>query len=40
MVIASDVALGEEAWASHQGKPLAVGIYKSGELHPSRVFNL
>lgn len=40
MVIASDVAFGEEAWASHQGKPLAVGIYKSGELHPSRVFNL
>lgn len=40
MVIASDVGFGEEAWASHQGKPLAVGIYKSGELHPSRVFNL
>jgi tRNA pseudouridine55 synthase len=40
MVIAADVEFGEEAWVSHQGKPLAVGIYKSGELHPSRVFNL
>ncbi|ABN77872.1 tRNA pseudouridine(55) synthase TruB [Cereibacter sphaeroides] len=40
MVIASDVEFGEEAWASYQGQPVAVGIYKSGELHPSRVFNL
>lgn len=40
MVIAADTEFGEEAWASYQGKPLAVGIYKSGELHPSRVFNL
>ena len=40
MVIASDVEFGEEAWASYQGKPVAVGRYKAGELHPSRVFNL
>ena len=40
MVLASDVAYGDEAWASYQGRPVAVGIYKSGELHPSRVFNL
>ena len=40
MVIASDVDYGEEAWASYQGKPVAVGVYKAGELHPSRVFNL
>ena len=40
MVIASDVDFGEEAWASYQGKPVAVGVYKAGELHPSRVFNL
>ena len=40
MVLASDVDYGEEAWASYQGRPVAVGIYKSGELHPSRVFNL
>lgn len=31
---------GTEAWASHQGRPLAVGRYLGGELHPSRVFNL
>lgn len=40
MVIASDVEYGDEAWASYQGQAVAVGIYKSGELHPSRVFNL
>ncbi|MDP3341782.1 tRNA pseudouridine(55) synthase TruB [Frigidibacter sp.] len=40
MVIASDVEYGDEAWASHDGQPVAVGIYKAGELHPSRVFNL
>lgn len=39
MVIASDVEFGDEAWASFQGRPIAVGIYKAGELHPSRVFN-
>ena len=39
MVIASDVEYGDEAWASHDGKALAVGTYRSGELHPSRVFN-
>jgi len=30
---------GDEAWASHQGRAVAVGIYRSGELHPTRVFN-
>lgn len=40
MVIAADVEYGDEAWASYQGQPVAVGVYKSGELHPSRVFNL
>ena len=40
MVIASDVDWGEEAWASFEGRAVAVGVYKSGELHPSRVFNL
>ncbi|MAW08185.1 MAG: tRNA pseudouridine(55) synthase TruB [Halobacteriovoraceae bacterium] len=40
MVIASDVEYGEEAWASFEGKPIAVGVYKAGELHPSRVFQL
>jgi tRNA pseudouridine55 synthase len=40
MVISASVAYGDEAWASYQGRPVAVGIYKAGELHPSRVFNL
>jgi len=40
MVIAADVDWGDEAWASYQGRAVAVGIYKSGELHPNRVFNL
>jgi len=39
MVIASDVEYGDECWASLDGKAVAVGIYKAGELHPSRVFN-
>jgi tRNA pseudouridine55 synthase len=39
MVIASGVDFGDEAWASYQGKAIAVGRYQSGELHPSRVFN-
>ncbi|MGR3371508.1 tRNA pseudouridine(55) synthase TruB [Pseudooceanicola nanhaiensis] len=39
-VIAHDVEFGEEVWASHDGKPVAVGQYRGGELQPSRVFNL
>ncbi|MFN6952663.1 MAG: tRNA pseudouridine(55) synthase TruB, partial [Albidovulum sp.] len=39
MVLAADVEWGEEAWASWQGRAVAVGIYMAGELHPSRVFN-
>ena len=40
MVLTSTARFGDEAWASFQGRPVAVGIYKAGELHPSRVFNL
>ena len=40
MVLASDVEYGDEAWASYDGQAVAVGIYKAGELHPNRVFNL
>jgi tRNA pseudouridine55 synthase len=40
MVIASDARYGDEAWASWQGRAVAVGIYKAGELHPIRVFNV
>ncbi len=39
MVITSTAQYGDEAWASYQGRAIAVGIYKAGELHPSRVFN-
>ncbi|MCP4208919.1 MAG: tRNA pseudouridine(55) synthase TruB [Shimia sp.] len=38
MVLASDVEYGEECWASFEGEAVAVGIFKAGELHPSRVF--
>lgn len=40
MVIANDVDYGEECWASLDGEPVAVGVFKAGELHPSRVFVL
>jgi len=39
MVIASNVDYGTEAWASYDGRALAVGQYRAGELHPVRVFN-
>ena len=38
MVIAADVEYGEECWAAYQGRAVAIGRYKAGELHPSRVF--
>lgn len=37
-VIASGLEYGEEAWAAHDGKAVAVGRYQGGELHPTRVF--
>ncbi|TVP70690.1 MAG: tRNA pseudouridine(55) synthase TruB [Rhodobacteraceae bacterium] len=40
MVLSASVDYGDEAWASYQGRAVAVGRYKAGELHPSRVFNL
>jgi len=39
IVLASDVEYGAEAWASLDGRAVAVGRYKAGELHPARVFN-
>ncbi|MEM8730290.1 MAG: tRNA pseudouridine(55) synthase TruB [Pseudomonadota bacterium] len=39
MVLASDVEYGDEAWASYDGRAVAVGVYKAGTLHPTRVFN-
>ncbi len=38
MVLTSDAEYGDEAWASEGGRAVAVGIYRAGELHPSRVF--
>ncbi|MCD1619709.1 tRNA pseudouridine(55) synthase TruB [Salipiger marinus] len=40
MVIPSEAEYGDEAWASFEGRAVAVGVYKGGELHPSRVFLL
>ncbi len=40
MVLGMDVDYGDTCWASVDGKPIAVGVFKAGELHPSRVFNL
>lgn len=39
-VLPGDVEYGDQAWASHDGVPVAVGTYRAGELHPERVFNL
>lgn len=39
MVIASGVDYGEDCWAAHDGRAVAMGRYKAGELHPARVFN-
>lgn len=36
-VIATDAEYGDEAWASHEGRAVAIGTYRSGKLHPSRV---
>ena len=38
MVIPSEAEYGDEAWASFEGRAVAVGVYKGGELPPSRVF--
>lgn len=40
LVLGGDVEYGDEAWASFEGQAVAVGRFKSGALHPSRVFNL
>ena len=40
MVLAANVEYGDECWASLDGVPVAIGVYKAGELHPNRVFVL
>ncbi len=37
MVLTADVNYGDEAWASLDGQAVAIGRYRAGELHPSRV---
>lgn len=39
LVLTAEVEYGDLAWASLDGKAVAVGEYKAGALHPSRVFN-
>jgi len=39
IVIAANAAYGDECWASLNGRAVAVGVYRAGELHPRRVFN-
>ena len=38
--VLGSASYGDPAWASLEGQPVAVGIYRAGTLHPSRVFNL
>jgi tRNA pseudouridine55 synthase len=38
--VIGDLAWGAEAWASRDGRPLAIGRYRGGLLHPARVFAL
>ncbi|MCX7643864.1 MAG: tRNA pseudouridine(55) synthase TruB [Rhodobacteraceae bacterium] len=38
-VSAATAGYGDTAWASFQGRAVAVGRYLAGELHPDRVFN-
>ncbi|TPE52225.1 tRNA pseudouridine(55) synthase TruB [Amaricoccus solimangrovi] len=40
LVLSSNVDYGDEAWASYEGAPVAIGVYRGGELHPTRVFRL
>ena len=40
MVITSGLEYGDTCWASFNGTPVAIGTFKAGELHPSRVFVL
>ncbi|MGB0797933.1 MAG: tRNA pseudouridine(55) synthase TruB [Planktomarina sp.] len=35
----ADVQYGDEIWVSHQGRAQAIGVFKSGEIHPARVIN-
>ena len=36
--IRTDAEWGDTVWASLSGAPVAIGVYKAGEIHPARVF--
>lgn len=38
MVLTSDAEYGDECWAALDGRAVAVGVYKAGQMHPNRVF--
>jgi tRNA pseudouridine55 synthase len=38
--VAPTLSYGDEAWASRDGHPVAIGTYRAGMLHPTRVLNL
>ena len=38
-VTSTDAEYGDTAWADHNGKVHAIGIYRAGQLHPKRVLN-
>ncbi|MEM1301752.1 MAG: tRNA pseudouridine(55) synthase TruB [Pseudomonadota bacterium] len=37
-LVMGDVEYGDECWAAHDDRAIAVGVFKGGELHPTRVF--
>ncbi len=39
MVLADGIEYGDTCWASQDGRAVAIGLYKAGELHPARVLN-
>jgi tRNA pseudouridine55 synthase len=39
-VAGGDLHYGDTAWAHLDGEPVAVGVYRGGQLHPGRVLNL
>lgn len=39
MVFPGDVSYGDDCWVAHEGHAVAIGQYRGGEVHPSRVFN-
>lgn len=40
VVAGGDLRYGDTAWASLDGQPVAVGVYRAGHFHPTRVLNL